>query len=262
MRIDMHTHAFHDKIAEKAIKHLVNHYKHLAAGTGIKEDLISFLDKARIDKSVVLCAATVPEQVVPANDWAIALSENPRFIPFGTVHPNYPDWEKELERLKKHGIKGIKFHPDFQGFHLDSKIMFPIYEAIAGKFVVTFHIGDVHHPDINPSSPQKFANVLKNFPSLTAIAAHFGGYAHWQWVKESLSKLNFYMDTSSSLKFIPDQLLKEILNTFPEDFFLFGSDYPLGDPVTEIKLLEEKAKFSDAKIERLLQRGAKLLELH
>ncbi|MCL2705634.1 MAG: hypothetical protein FWE72_05445, partial [Spirochaetaceae bacterium] len=82
-----------------------------------------------------------------------------------------------------------------------------------------------------------------------------------EWVKESLSGFHFYMDTSSTLRFISDQLLNEILNAFPEDFFLFGSDYPLGDPVTEIRLLEEKAKFSEDKIERLLQRGAKLLEL-
>jgi len=261
VRIDVHTHAFHHKIAAKATEQLLKHYKHPVSGTGTKEDLISFLDKAKIEKSFVYSAATIPEQVVPANNWAISLSENPRFVPFGTLHPDYKEWESELDRLEKHGIKGLKFHPDFQNFNLDSKRMFPIYEAASGRFIVTFHIGDIHHPDKNPSSPQKFATILRNFPNLTAIAAHCGGFAHWEWVKESLSGFHFYMDTSSTLRFISDQLLNEILNAFPEDFFLFGSDYPLGDPVTEIRLLEEKAKFSEDKIERLLQRGAKLLEL-
>ena len=261
MRIDVHTHAFHHKIAVKATEQLERHYKHPVKGTGTKEDLLSFMDRTKIDKAFVHSAATTPEQVIPANNWAISLLENNRFIPFGTLHQDYVDWENELNRLEKHGIKGLKFHCDFQGFDLDSKKMFPIYEAISGRFIVTFHIGDVLPPDKNPSSPQKLANILRNFPALTAIAAHFGGIFHWQWVKESLSGFNFYMDTSSTLEFIPDHLMNEILNSFPEDFFLFGSDYPLGDPVTELRLLKEKAKFSDDKIERLLTRGAKLLGL-
>jgi len=261
VRIDMHTHAFHTKIAEKAVKCLESHYKFPAHGKGTVEDLIFNLDQAKIDKSCVFTAATIPDQVVLANDWAISLSENPRFCAFGTLHPDYPGWESELDRLEKHSIKGLKFHADFQKFQLDSKKMFPIYEAISGKFIVIFHIGDVFHPDENPSSPQKFANVLRNFPSLTAIAAHCGGYSHWEWVKEALSGFNFYMDTSSTLSFISDRLLNEIFNAFPEDYFLFGSDYPLGDPVTELRLLKEKAKFSDDKIDRLLARGAKLLGL-
>ena len=63
------------------------------------------------------------------------------------------------------------------------------------------------------------------------------------------------MDTSSSLKFIPDHLLKEILSSFPEECFLFGSDYPVGNPLEEIRLLEKKAGFSESRIEALLGRG-------
>ncbi len=259
MRVDVHTHAFHNKIAEKACAQLVKHYRLDIAGTGTREDLLGFLDKAKIDKAFVHCAATTPDQVVPANTWAITLAENPRFIPFGTLHPDYPDWESELSRLGQKGIKGIKFHPDFQKFNLDGEKLFPIYEAIADKFIVMFHVGDVLHPDINPSSPQKLARVLRNFPSLTAIAAHFGGFSQWEWVRESLSGLKFYMDTSSALKNIPDHLLMEILSSFPEESFLFGSDYPLGDPSEEIRLLETKAHFSEEKIERLLARGEKLI---
>ncbi|MDX9801097.1 MAG: amidohydrolase family protein, partial [Spirochaetia bacterium] len=259
MRIDVHTHAFHRKIADKAVKQLVKRYKNDIPGIGTSDDLIKVMDEALIDKAFVHCAATSPEQVIPANTWAITLSENPRFLPFGTVHPDYPNWEEELDRLERKGLIGIKFHPDFQGYNLDDKKMFPIYEAIEKRFIAMFHVGDVFPPDENPSSPQKLAKVLRNFPSLTAIAAHLGGYEHWQWVKESLSGLNFYMDTSSSLKFIPDHLLREILSSFPEDSFLFGSDYPAGNPLEEIRLLEKKAGFSETQIDALLSRGEALI---
>ena len=259
MRTDVHTHAFHEKIARKAAAQLMEHYHHDLAGTGTVENLISFLDRGKIDLAFVHSAATRPDQVIPANSWAIDLKSNPRFIPFGTIHPDYPGWEDELSRLSKNSIKGIKFHPDFQGFNMDDEKMFPLYEAISGKFLVMFHVGDVFPPHENPSSPQKLAAVLKNFPKLKAIAAHLGGYAHWKWVVESLSGLDFFMDTSSSLKYIPENLLKEILDSFPKECFLFGTDYPLGDPVEEFELLEKKAGFSGSEIEQLLERGGRLL---
>ena len=259
MRIDVHTHAFHGKIAGKAIEQLVKHYKNDISGIGTREDLLKVMDEASIDIAFVHCAATVPEQVVPANTWAIELAGNPRFLPFGTVHPGYPHWEEELDRLERKGLIGIKFHPDFQGFNLDDKSLFPIYEAIEKRFIAMFHVGDVFPPDKNPSSPQKLASVLRNLPYLTAIAAHFGVYCHWEWVKESLSGLKFFIDTSSSLKFIPDHLLKEILSSFPEECFLFGSDYPVGNPLEEIRLLEKKAGFSETQIDALLSRGEALI---
>lgn len=260
MRIDVHTHAFHEKIATKACNQLLNHYKTPINGNGTKEDLIRFMDLAKIDIAFVLCAATTPEQVLPANTWAIELSKNPRFRSFGTIHPDYPDWEKELDKLEQKGIKGIKFHPDFQQFFIDDKKLFPIYEAISGRFITMFHVGDVLPPDENPSSPQKIAKIIKNFPNLTLIAAHCGGYRHWEWVIESLKGLKFYMDTSSTLRFIPDNLLKDIFSAFPEDYFFFGSDYPLGDPVTEFDLLKKRLNYTESQIDALLKRANFLLD--
>ena len=218
------------------------------------------MDRAGIDRAFVLSAATNPEQVIPANTWAITLSGKERFIPFGTIHPGFSDWESELERLERNGIRGIKIHPEFQGFRLDDETMFPVYEALQKRFAVLFHVGDSLPPDRNPSSPQKLARVMDNFPDLTCIAAHFGGFLHWDWVCESYKGKKLFMDTSSSLKFISDRQLKTILNSFPEETFLFGSDYPINDPNEEIELLRKKAGFSEDRIERLLERGMSVFE--
>ena len=61
---------------------------------------------------------------------------------FGSVHPSHPDALKELERIHALGIKGIKFHPDYQYFFVDEERMFPIYEK-CGKLglIVVFHAG-------------------------------------------------------------------------------------------------------------------------
>ena len=260
MKLDIHTHVFHNKIAEKACTQLIDHYGYPLTADGREKSLIEMMDKAGIDKAVVLSAATNADQVIPANTWAMTLGKKDRFIPFGTIHPDFENWEDELLRLERKGVKGIKIHPEFQGFNLDAEVMFPIYEAIQKRFAVLFHVGDVLPPDKNPSSPQKLRRVMDNFPDLTCIAAHFGGFMHWDWVAESYKGTDIFFDTSSSLKFITDNNLKTILNSFPEEAFLFGSDFPINDPNNEIELLKKKAHFSDDRIERMMEQGMSVFD--
>ena len=263
MRIDVHTHVFHDKIAEKACAQIFEYFRHPLEGDGTEKTLISMMDRAGIDKAFVLGAATNPDQVIPANTWTISLGKKERFIPFGTIHPGFREWEKELDRLEKNGVRGIKIHPEFQGFNLDAEIMFPLYEAMQKRFAVLFHVGDRHHPDINPSSPQKLSRVLDNFPDLTCIAAHFGGYLHWEWTEKAylphISK-NLFIDTSSSLKFMDDIQIQNILKVFPEESILFGSDYPVNDPNDEIELLKSKARFTEERIDRIMRQGLSVFD--
>ena len=137
MFIDIHTHAYHPKIADKVLAQLEEHYGIPAVGTGQIDDLLARAKRAGLDRVVVHNAATAPAQVVPANNWAIRIHrENPEVIAFGTLHPDYPDFEREIERLWRSGIKGIKFHPDFQGFRLDDRKLWPIFEALSGRFTV------------------------------------------------------------------------------------------------------------------------------
>ena len=89
MYIDIHTHAFHPKIAHKAVEHLNDHYDVACAGTGTIVDLLQRERKAGLDRCVVLCAATAPAQVIPANSYAISLQRAypDQVIAFGMCTP-------------------------------------------------------------------------------------------------------------------------------------------------------------------------------
>ena len=115
-RIDLHAHAFHPKIADKVVAQLQEHYHIPAIGNGLWEDMVPRLRRAGISYSAVLAAATKPEQVEPANHYAASLLGTPGIIPFGTMHPDYTRMEEMLAYLWDKGIRGIKLHPDFQGF--------------------------------------------------------------------------------------------------------------------------------------------------
>ncbi|WP_243438867.1 amidohydrolase family protein [Fundidesulfovibrio soli] len=259
MKIDIHAHAFHPKIADKAVRQLNGHYHIEAVGDGTPEDLLRKLAAAGIDRAAVHAAATTPAQVIPANNWALELARiHPSLIPFGTVHPGYADNARELDRLERAGIRGIKIHADFQGFRLDDPALRPVLEALEGRFVVMFHVGDRLPPDRNPSCPAKLAAIHRDFPGLTLIAAHLGGWLHWDEALAHLAGSGVYMDTSSCLPYIRDDQLRAILDRHPAERVLFGSDYPLYDPSVELERLRTRLHLSDADLERLLTNAAAL----
>lgn len=262
MLIDVHTHAFHPKIADKVLQQLEDHYGIRGVGNGTVEDLLARAAAAGLDRVVVHSAATAAAQVIPANNFALSLKEaHPAVIPFGTLHPDFEDWECQLERLRTRGITGLKLHPEFQGFRLDDPRLHPIIEAAQEHFLFMVHIGDTLPPDENPSCPYKLARLMDLFPRARFIAAHMGGYLHWQHALRSIIGREVYIDTSSSLTFMDDDTLQAIWRTHPRDRVLFGSDYPLFDPADEMRMLRRRLALSDAEMDSLLQNGAAALGL-
>ena len=264
MYIDIHTHAFHPKIAHKAVDHLNSFYSITCSGDGTIANLLERESEAGLEKCVVLCAATAPAQVIPANNYAISLQrEHPdQVIAFGTVHPGYDNWESELARIKAAGIRGIKLHPDFQSFWLDDPRLLPIFEAAQKDFVFEIHIGDKTSPDKNPSCPYKLASILRQFPGIRVIAAHFGGYRMWSHALEVFSDNRFenlWFDTSSTTPFATPELAHKLLNTFPRERILFGTDWPLYDPVEELQRLQTLGGLSDSEMEIIMSNASTLL---
>ena len=264
MYIDIHTHAFHPKIAHKAVDHLNNFYSITCSGDGTIANLLEREQQAGLEKCVVLCAATAPAQVIPANNYAISLQkEHPeQVIAFGTVHPAYENWEKELGRIKAAGIRGIKLHPDFQSFWLDDPRLLPIFETAQKDFVFEIHIGDKTTPDKNPSCPYKLASIMSQFPDIRVIAAHFGGYRMWSHALEVFSGSTFenlWFDTSSTTPFATPELAHRLLNSFPRERILFGTDWPLYDPVEELQRLQTLGGLSDSEMEVIMSNASALL---
>ena len=124
------------------------------------------------------------------------------------------------------------------------------------------HIGDRTTPDKNPSCPYKLASIMRQFPSIRVIAAHFGGYRMWSHALEVFagSKFeNLWFDTSSTTPFATPELARRLLNTFPRERILFGTDWPLYDPVEELKRLQTLGGLSDSEMEVIMSNASALL---
>ncbi len=241
MIIDFHTHCFPDKIAEKTIEIL-----RLRSGItrpfhgGTVRNLLDLQNAEGVDYSVVLNIATNPRQQTNVNNFAISLKEVDGIIPFGSVHPDSPDALEELERLKANGIKGVKLHPDYQGFFADDKKMFPIYEKIAELGMITlFHCGfDIGYPEPVHCTAQALASVLPVFGGAPVVAAHFGGIWSLPETRKHLAGKNVYLDTAYGYGTITPRYAKEIIDIHGVDKILFGSDAPWNSPSQDIELIK------------------------
>lgn len=255
--IDFHTHIYPDAVAEKATKSVEDFYAYEAYNIGTKDNLKKVAKEAGVGLCVILPVAVKPTGVQHINDYAAAVAkENSDFVSFGTLHAGMEDIVSEFQRIEKLGLRGIKIHPDTQLFDIDDKRMFPVYEMMAGKYILVAHTGD---PRYSYSHPEKLRHVMKEFPKLRCIGAHFGGWSMADTGAEYLSDMeNCYVDISSSEYIYGIEKCTEMVSRFGEDRVLFASDFPLGSPVKEKENLM-KMKISDDAKEKIAYKNAERL---
>ena len=95
------------------------------------------------------------------------------------------------------------------------------------------HTGD-HRYDL--SNPNRMIPILDIYKNLTVIGAHFGGWSVWEEATKKLCGYeNFYVDCSSSLYAITPEKAKELIMAYGTHKVLFGTDYPMWEPKTEIE---------------------------
>ena len=118
MIIDFHAHIYPEKIAEKATHAVGTFYGDAPmAWHGKAEELIKSGSRIGVEKYIVHSVATKPEQVESINNFIISACEKfPQFVGFATMHPDYENFDAELDRVYKAGLRGVKLHPDFQKF--------------------------------------------------------------------------------------------------------------------------------------------------
>lgn len=237
--VDIHTHAFTDDLAAKAVPALLQsadgsltaHYDGTIAG------LVREMDRTGVDVSVIQPVATKAAQVTAINDWAAAQASE-RIIPFGAMHPDLDDPAAEVARMRRMGLRGFKMHPEHQSFSPDEPRLDAVYAAAAAHgMIVLFHAGaDVIHPTVH-GTPESFAAVIDRHPDLTAILAHLGGFREWRGVAEHLAGRDVWLDTAYTPGNLPDEEFVALVRAHGVDRVLFGSDGPWTDAAAEMEHL-------------------------
>lgn len=263
MLIDFHTHCFPEGIAQRALAKLSNAAGGMRPNTdgtlnGIKEQML----QQAVDISVVLNIATNERQQKSVNDFAAQMNDAKTVFGFGSVFPDAPDVIEELERIRFLGLKGVKLHPDYQGFEADDPKMKKIYKKISELGLITvFHAGfDYGFPPPYGGTPKKLLKALSWFDS-PVVAAHWGGLSCWDEVLEHLCGRELYFDTSFACGCMPKYYAQKIIEKHGADRVLFGTDTPWHTPAAELGMLAT-LELSNAEIENItFTNAAKLLEI-
>ncbi len=238
--IDFHTHAFPDQIAPMAIQALEKKGNVKAYLNGTVTDLLSSMDRAGIERSVVCSIATRPEQFKPIFDWSLAIRSK-RIIPLPSIHPQDPKKFSRLEKIKNHGFIGLKMHPYYQDFFLDDPELMDFYRQVDKLgLLLVMHTGyDIGYPRIRRADPEKILKVLQEIPELQLITTHLGGWNEWTDVRNLLTGRPIYMEISFALDFLDQIRLRELIEQHPPEFILLGTDSPWADQETTLKMLDK-----------------------
>ena len=260
MVIDFHTHAFPEKIAKAAIEKLSFTAGGLIPQTdGTVDSLKALMKKDGVDKSVALAIATNEKQQKAVNDF-IKSQESDDIIPFGSVYPWAEDAIEELERIKEMGIKGIKFHPEYQQFFVDDEKMKPIYKKASQLgLIILFHAGeDIGYPAPYHATPERLRTAAKWIDS-PMVCAHWGSANMGEDVLKYLCDIPVYFDTAFGYASMPKPRAQRILDKKGTDMILFGSDCPWHAPSWDMGMIEtlslsenEKEKIYHLNAEKLL----------
>lgn len=253
--IDIHTHIYPGKIARKATDSVRDFYQIQGDRNmdGTVDMLLQRGCEAGISQYVVLPVSNTPSRVRSINSFILEQTHiHNEFIGFGTVHAEMDELSEEVDWILSMGLKGIKMHPDSQRFPIDDARLFPVYDAIQGKIPVLFHMGDQRY---NYSHPVRLRRVLDMFPGLEVIAAHFGGYSMYHTARELLWDTDCIFDISSSLMFMEKGEAERYINSYGAERMAYGTDYPLWDPVTEVKHFQN-LKLTDSQFEQIAYKTA------
>ncbi len=252
--VDFHVHAFPDALAGRATAGVERAAGVQACLDGTIAALLSSMDAAGIETSVILSIATKPSQFPPILEWSRAIRSR-RIVPFLSVHPADPRAVERIRLAASEGFKGFKFQPYYQEFSLDEERMFPIYEAIEETgLICVSHTGfDTSHAHERKADPARILRIIERFPSLTLVCTHLGAWQDWELVAELLPKAGLWTDISYTLPFLSPERARSLLSVFPADRLLFGSDSPWADQSQSIRQLQGLGL--DAKLEEAILGG-------
>ena len=214
-------------------------YSQPKAKMATAEELITSMDEANIDLSVVLNIGWVSHELcAKTNDYILdSVSRYPkRLVGFFAIQPKSGDVAiVELERCAKAGARGIgELRSDMQGFDLtDSKRMKPLVDAaLKHDLILLTHSSEpVGHEYLGKGSitPAILYSFMTSFPDLKLVCAHWGGglpfYALMPEVTETLA--NVFFDTAATVFLYKPAIFKQVSYMIGSDKILFGTDYPL-----------------------------------
>lgn len=261
MIIDMHTHIL-PEIIRNNLKEYCNKdpllgpmywkiYGEKKAKMIGAEELIASMDKAGIEKSGVCNLPWSNHEIcIKGNDYILeSIAKYPqRLFGYCSIQPKAGNAAvSEIERCIAEGMIGIgELGLTIQGLDIeDNKFLKPVMETIKQLGVcLMIHCDEpVGHQYLAKGdfTPKKIYKLIKKYPDVTFILAHWGGGFFFYELMPEIKKAakNIYYDTSNSPFVYSPDIYRVAVDIIGSKKILFGTDYPLLNPQKQLKEIED-----------------------
>jgi len=202
------------------------------------EEAIEAADEAGIGKLVMQGWYWLDQKICQYhNDYMIEiLTKYPhRFEAFASINPKAGDralWE--IERCDRHGFIGVgEMGPGGQGYELNDPDLKQVMKAAENlKLLVGMHVGEPVgriYPGRDFTRLMGFYNLVKKFPDLKFIFAHWGGGLPFYELKPEVKSAfkNVYYESAASPLLYEARVFSEVTRLVGAEKVLYGSDFPL-----------------------------------
>ena len=248
--IDGHAHTYMDDLAERIITsftalHMMEPSPSIGKGT--YDDLAGSMRSNGLDMTVTANFGPV-KAGDRINAWT--LDESKRrgcIIPLVSV---YPDMSADaLEALVAKGAKGIKMHNGIQEYDACDPGLDDVYEVCSRlKLPVTLHCGEVSRHHLNDLTDEPhMEDAVRTHPDVRFVITHLAGGDPDTVFHLASRYRNIIFDTS--IAFTDEHCIHRIHDDFWEDDsnaakafrkvgcdrVAFGSDYPYGNPISDVR---------------------------
>jgi predicted TIM-barrel fold metal-dependent hydrolase len=256
MIIDCHTHIFPDEMRKdreafcERDPGFATIYKEAKARMASAEELISSMDAAGVEKSVI-CGFSWSEPGLCAlhNRYLLesAAKHSHRFIVFLSLPLTNPDWSaRELDRGLKGGAKGvgeIAFYRH-EMTSQDVNAMKPVLTLLEEKGLpLLLHTNENlghPYPGKGRTRLERFYEIILAFPRLRILLAHWGGGLPFYELMPEVAKAmtHVYYDIAASPFLYSKKIYTVVSHIVGPEKILFGSDFPLISPQRYLQELE------------------------
>jgi predicted TIM-barrel fold metal-dependent hydrolase len=255
--IDPHVHI----LPERRMRGLVRWVKKFTPGFPVSEDIeageiLAALREAEIPCFFNLVFPLWEEETEDLNRYNRDFCAGvPEAIPFGSVHIDTPDKQKETRRcIEEYGFLGMKLHPYAQRFPAFGPEMRPMFEVLnEHRKPLLVHTGF----DVFYGMDMDFGDmeaVIRDYPDMQLVAVHslFPRFAlayrllreypnFWLDMTNTISCMRIYEDIEQNKSDTPDiassleaedvrenhEYFYSLFSDFPERI-MYGTDFPVG----------------------------------
>ena len=205
--------------------------------------LESYCRQAGVDKICLSASRAIMYDVREGNaELDAVLRRTEKLLGYVVYDPVFPESAEDLQLLKSNSkFRGVKIHPDYHGYSLDSRSCRNAVEAIADQTpMMLFHVSCMPGTGFSPAGT--VVDIARHHPDTNFVLAHMAGifqngnYPYFPNM-DSLESImddcpdNVFIDTAHFLMYVYPEVMEKMYALAGAEHIVFGTDVPLQGPM-------------------------------